>query len=479
MVSLGEAISLQGRNNIAEQIGKMTFQATEAQKTRALKAGVEAGKSAKDQQKSILDLFKQKGDYHRLILPKAQDLATRTFQEMAKIKASGTPYATNQFAQLHLNTYKEFEQLKTESEQLKAFDEQIKTTDYGKKFFGYGFSRFLPAYQNAKSLEDLRKLREQDPAVGRTLNFVLDDRGVPSVVPRDAIPYERDLKERVSGLQPLIVKTSTAALDKAYGAKAVTTTGVVPFTDAEVLEIQKANPELASRNILSVESVVDAYLAENPSLVEQIADQANIPYTPVPGSPLPDDATVDKVREYLMKAAAPYAKTRQVSQVVYPPGSRGGAGAGNVVATDQELLAEGSKRKFNYGGKESFYTSLKKVEFPGNEPAKSFTSDETVTMVGGTNGLDRALPDAKLASMEVLPYTVVNGIKRPVADGNTSVSIAGYHPFVLFQTATNAVYADIDNYKPGSIAQMTKADLEMVIRQTRLLKKIAEEQSTK
>lgn len=469
MVSLGEAISLQGRNNIAEQIGKMTFQATEAQKARALKAGVEAGESAKDQQKSILELFKQKGDYHRLILPKAQDLATRTFQEMAKIKASGTPYATNQFAQLHLNTYKEFEQLKTESEQLKAFDEQLKTTDYGKKFFGYGFSRFLPAYQNAKSLEDLRKLREQDPAVGRTLNFVLDDRGIPSVVPRDAIQYERDLKERVSGLQPLIVKRSTTALDRAYGAKAVTTTGIVPFTDAEVLEIQQANPELASRNILSVESVVDAYLAENPSLVEQIADQANIPYTPVPGSPLPDDATVDKVRDYLMKAAAPYAKTRQVSQVVYPPGSRGGTGSSTEL-TDDDLVSAGSPQTFKYGEASSTYTSVKQVQFEGGKAKRELPADAKITIAGTTDAPGGATPNAELNSMVVLPYKTFNGVKRPVKDGSSN---DGYHVFLLFTTPQKSLYADADAFTAANVVPWSSGDIKTIKRQMDILKRIA------
>lgn len=479
MVSLGEAISLQGRNNIAEQIGKMTFQATEAQKARALKSGVAAGESAKEQQKSILDLFKQTGEYHPLILPKALDLATRTFTEIAKIKASGTPYATNQLAQLHLTTYKEFEQLKTDSRVLKEFDEQTKTTDYSKKFFGYGFSRFLPAYKNAKSLEDLRKLREQDPALGRTLNFVLNDRGIPSVVPRDAIPYERDLKERVSGLQPLIVKRSTAALDKAYGAKAVTTTGIVPFTDAEVLEIQKANPELASRNILSVESVVDAYLAENPSLVEQIADQANIPYTPVPGSPLPDDATVDKVRDYLMKAAAPYAKTRQVSQVVYPPGSRGGTAGGGTgpdgAFTDNDLgIAIGNEEQTYQPGKEPFTYAAKATRPFSPQEAKSFRiGKNTVATQWGTLNSPAGEQDYDLESAMVLPYALASdGTKRPLFKGSTA-TVAGYHPFLRFGNATNKVLVDIEKVRPGNITNGSAAEIKKFDALTTRLKELA------
>lgn len=476
MVSLGEAISLQGRNTIAEQIGKMSFQADEAGKNRALKAGVEAGESAKDQQKAILDLFKQKGEYHRLVVPKAQELATRTFQEMAKIKASGTPYASNQYAQLNQKVYNDFIELQSESEQLKAFDNQLKTTDYSKKFFGYGFSKFLPAYQNAKSLEDLRKLRDQDPAIGRTLNFVLDDRGIPSVIPRDAIQYEQDLKSRVSALVPNKLKVSSTNLDNAYGSKVVTNTGIVPLTNKEAEEIVKLNPELANRGVISVESVVDDYLDENPSLIEQIADQANIPYNAVPGSRLPDDATIDKVREYLMKAAAPYAKTRQTSQLVYPPGARGGTGAPEP--TKEDLISEGSVRTFNYGGTPSTYTSANKVEFSGSEPAKDFTADNTVTQVGKVSGLTSALPQAKLAAMEVLPYTLDGTIKRPIPDGNTAAK-AGYHTFVLFNTTTNAVYADIDRYTPASIASMSKAELNTVLRQTRLLKQIADEKSKK
>jgi len=45
--SLGEAISLQGRNQVAEQLGKMVYQQGEAEKNRQLKGQLAKAKNRK------------------------------------------------------------------------------------------------------------------------------------------------------------------------------------------------------------------------------------------------------------------------------------------------------------------------------------------------------------------------------------------------------------------------------------------------
>lgn len=470
MASLGEAISLQGRNNIAEQIGRMSFQANEADKNRGLKGGLTAAEKNKDQEKAILDLFKQKGEYHRLIVPKAQELATRTFQKLAEIKSSGTPYSSNQFAKLNTDVYNEFIDLQAQSDQLKAFDAQIKTTNYGKNFFGYGFSKFLPAYQNAKSLEDLQKLREQDPSIGNTMNFVLNEKGIPTVVPREAIPYQADLRSRVGALVPLPLKTSTKALDNAYGAREVKTVGIVPFREAEVEEIVKANPDLKGRNILSVEAVVESYMEENPSIIEQIADKANIPYNAVPGSGAPDDETIERVKEYLMGAAASYAKTKSSTQLVYAPKSSSTDLDSEL--TDDDYVSDGSPQTFRYGGTPVTYTSVKQVQFSGDKAKKTLPQDAKLTSVDTGQAPDGEIPNAELSSMVVLPYKNIGGVKRPAKDGSAK---DGYHVFLLFTTPTKSVYADADAYRPAAVVTWTKGSMADVKRQMAILEKVAAE----
>jgi len=67
--SLGGAIALQGRNTIAEQLGKMQFQMGQKEADRLAKKGLEDAKRiAEIEQKFAIP----KGQYHRLVLPEIQ-----------------------------------------------------------------------------------------------------------------------------------------------------------------------------------------------------------------------------------------------------------------------------------------------------------------------------------------------------------------------------------------------------------------------
>jgi hypothetical protein len=446
--SLGEAISLQGRNTIAEQIGKMSFQANEAQKARVAKAGEDAGDQAKLQQKEVLDLFKRTGNLHRLVVPKANEVVTEAMNQMMKVRSSGGINASNQYSEIYKNTFAELQKIESQSEYLKGFDNKLTLLDRSKKYFGRGFEEFIPLYQRADRLEQIQELAKANPTLTQGKFFNLNPDGLPSILPVDAIPYQKDLQSAVGKISPVNIENEVQALPGAFGTKLIKGTSVVPTTIAQKQAILAANPALKNTALPSVEEVVDEYLIQYPQTVIQVADRMGLDYEFDADGGLKAE-TIDAVKNHLIKSSLPYAKTTQQRGFAYPQGKGGSGGAGDV--NPEDLIGPGETLKIPYGANNVNYTSESKYAFNGSEPKLDLGQSNKITEAGTGTAIQGDLVGAQLNSIHILPYWNDNGIKRPLQDGDSKNTKAGYHPFIYFKTAARGVWGDIEAYRPQQL----------------------------
>lgn len=477
MVSLGEAISLQGRNNIAEQIGKMTFQATEAQKARALKAGVEAGETAKEQQKQVMDLFKKTGDYHRLVVPKANQAITNAFNKIIQAKSSGTPFSSNQFMEINRDLTTELNTLKAYSDALQNFDNQTKFVDRGKKYYGRNFEPFIGAYQKAKSIDELQELAKSNPQLRQGSYFNVGEDGIPFVNPVEAIPYSKELQTQAKMMKPIFVKNSVEAPSGAYGVRLIKNTSVIPFTRDDLKAILTKNPELKDLSPMSIEDMVDNYMTDNFRALEQIADRSGVEYV-VDKDGVPEQETIDGIKQVLMNQLKPFASVKQTNMPAFPQRSSSTTGGGSGpdgAFTDNDLgIAIGIEEQTYQSGEKPFTYAAKATRPFSAQEVKSFRiGKSTVATQWGTLNSPAGEQDYDLESAVVLPYALASdNTKRPLFKGSTA-AVAGYHPFLRFGNATNKVLVDIEKVRPGNITNGSAVEIKKFDALTTRLKELA------
>lgn len=436
----------------------MSFQANEAQKARVAKAGVDAGDQAKLQQKEVLDLFKRTGNLHRLVVPKANEVVTEAMNQMMKVRSSGGINASNQYSEIYKNTFAELQKIESQSEYLKGFDNKLTLLDRSKKYFGRGFEEFIPLYQRADRLEQIQELAKANPTLTQGKFFNLNPDGLPSILPVDAIPYQKDLQSAVGKISPVNIKNEVQALPGAFGTKLIKGTSVVPTTIAQKQAILAANPELRNTALPSVEEVVDEYLIQYPQTVIQVADRMGLDYEFDEDGGLKAE-TIDAVKNHLIKSSLPYAKTTQQRAFAYPPG-RGGSGSGTSELKPEDLLNPPEDLQVNLGGKQTNYKTEASFKFQSSEATRKIPQSDKVTEAGSTGKIPGDVLNAQIDGIYVLPYWNDNGTKRPLYEGDSAHSKVGYHPFVFFTSAARKVWADIENYPPANLIVGTQTKLE-------------------
>jgi len=120
--SLGDAIGLQGKTNLSSQLGSIALKMSEADKNRNLKRGIAAKDKEAKQEEKLYNLFRQKANLNRLVLPEAQKLLENTITEMERIKSSDNPHDSNEFSKLMLNIDSKMDELNTYSKHLFQFE---------------------------------------------------------------------------------------------------------------------------------------------------------------------------------------------------------------------------------------------------------------------------------------------------------------------------------------------------------------------
>jgi len=462
--SIGEAISLQGRNQFAEKLGEMSFRAGEAEKNRQLKAGVAAKtKEDKDKEK-VFELFRQKDALHPLVMPEARKLLESTIQSISDIQSSGSPYGTNQLGELMLNVDQKMGELKSFSRIYSKFDEDVKFVDGKKKFTGEHLQPFLNVYKNAKSREDLLKYKDQNPN-SMDNYFGITPEGLPVLNAVDAIPYQKDLADKVQKLGKTILGRNVVSIPDAYGAKELQTQSVRPLTiaDAESAYTDPKNKGLyLDGRPRSIEDEVIDYMTLNPEVVQQVSANARLNIVPQEdGTYTEEDFT--KAKNALMMSVSQFSNPELKGKLIQEKKGNNfsvinpGTLQDPVTPTDNleivDLKTPGEKVNNKKTTTEQRKTKLGLPSYSAEDiqvgPVKIDPSNLFTDSYG--NSLNGTKEDVQIDRVRTLPYKLVNGDKI-IAHANEFALIKGVAPFVEFSHPGGTYYTPLENYSYAKLA---------------------------
>lgn len=314
--SLGGAIALQGRNTIAEQLGKMQFQAAQREADRGIKRGIaEAKKVAEIEEKFAIP----KGQYHRLVIPEISKTQAKYLNEVKTLKAERPNNWQNDIQNLANRYTGEMERLETLSKDLSDYDNKTATIDRGNTYFSNEWKKYNSAFETAKDLDDFKaKLAASGFDPTKATDFVVRPNGSISYTP---FANQKPLETIIAQVQK-VPTIEYKEVDRPGAFGSVTTKKVQrrPATIAEAQEILKNNKDLFKdiNEIQTIEDVVDTYLATNPYGVRQYADQNNLNLRQNPdGTTNMEDLAL--IKEDIMSRVGKMTSPKVSERVAYAP----------------------------------------------------------------------------------------------------------------------------------------------------------------
>ena len=317
--SLGEAISLQGRNQAAEQLGRMAFQSGEAQKNRQLKSDL---LNAEKQKKALEQFDIPSGQFHRLVIPEIEKTQVEYLNKIKQLKQDRPDDWQNGLSNLSMEYKNKMAFYNTASRDLTAYDIQTATTDKGNHYFSKQWQKFNPIYENAKDLTDLYGKMDKEGVYGDA-SLQIRPNGSVSFTP---IPDRKPIKtiEDEITRAVTVIPFSSKDVDKKYGYK-TTTVSARPVTNNPGIygiskaEIARVNPELAN-NTKSIEDIVDDWMVTSLGNggVYQYADSNDLPYNmDAQGNLTPESQEV--IKDHIMKWASNYSSPKVTSAFTKKP----------------------------------------------------------------------------------------------------------------------------------------------------------------
>jgi hypothetical protein len=339
--SLARAISLQGRNTIAEQLGRMQFQAGQREADRAAKRGIEEAKRiAEIEQKFAIP----KGQYHRLVLPEIAKTQAKYLNQVKTLKAERPNNWQNDIQNLSNSYIGEMEKLETLSKDLSDYDNKTATIDRGNTYFSNEWKKYNSAFETAKNLDDFKaKLAASGFDPSKATDFVVRPNGSISYTPFSNQKPLETIMAQVQKVPTIEYKEVKKPGD--FGSIVTENVKKRPATIAEAQEILKNNPQYKDINeIQTIEDVVDTYLATNPYGVRQYADQnnLNLRMNPDGTTNMEDLATI---KQDLMSRVGKFTQPGISERVAYAP--RGGTVVN--VSSGQREEGDLGTPTYNYG----------------------------------------------------------------------------------------------------------------------------------
>lgn len=449
-VSLGEAISLQGRNTGAEQLGRAAFQSAQAEAARTAKRAMVGAQQAEKREDKLIDLFRDKSNFHRLVLPEVGDLLTKTLNKMQEIKSSGSPYASNQFDRLYSETAFQLNSYITASNELKNFDKSTDYIDINKKFYGENLPEFMQVYSKASRLSDLQKYVQEKPGLAADPYLVLTPNGIPQVHEKPAIPFEKILQDNIKLVPESILASQVRSLPNAFDSKELLKSKVRPFRRIDAELAYKNNKNLFPEGQpISIEDVVENFLLGTPGAIEQISVRKKLGLVPqTDGSYTAQDML--KVKESLMNDMKMFVSPKMSEQIIRPPS------AGQGTPSPFQSVYEPSKTKETamlVGVVAKVNDEKRTVTNLTNYSFVNFGIDGTVTNLNfGPNVVDEAgntgsgsERNVNISAVRLMPYKQVGNAKRPLHSADNQSKLKGVYPFVELSVSGKTYYVPWDS----------------------------------
>jgi hypothetical protein len=447
--TLGQGIALQGKLDSAQRVGRLAFQAAQADKARAAKADVAAANAAKELEKN----FKIDGSYNRLVAPDLIKTASEYIDRLHKLKTSGNPSWVNEGYKLANEFDLELVKYKSLSDEYNKFDAQTQSLDKNKVYFTKNFKNYLVENGKATSHSELqgnlaKKGIKNDPF------FQINEDGIPKYRGASVIPVENELETDANKLD----KTIASSYNTPIGEGGVKTT-MVQQRPVRIASAQKAyedNPQLyPDGRPRSLEDISLAYITQRPEAMVQLVDSKNLGFEvdPNTGYYTPEDQ--GKLNEYLLKYLEEYSNPTVKTSTVK------GRSVFNFGDSEKQSVMSRTKTK----------NILKLGKEPSGAEIEYYTHDEyglpadgySGVVTGQTSNADgtaasgAVLSDKKVIQSVVLPYGQVteNGVTRtyPIQKGAkvSSKYILGVAPFVMFGKPGQYYYIPARNFSSSGL----------------------------
>jgi len=454
--SIGGAIALQGQTNATQRMAQGLGSALGQQAARKAKSDLFGKQKAAEEEEEISKWFRQKGKFHKLVLPEVDKVLKETMEQVIKVKSSDDPYSSNKIAQLRLDLDSKMRQIAYNSEYLFKFNESMKKLDQNKVFYGPtapvdDFKNFY--FNKAKTLDDLKLWASQNENRFNDY-FAIGEDGLPTLTAKGAIPFQRDLQVKVKNLQPTIFGEEVVSIPNAYGQKELQRTLVRPLFDEDAkAAYEKNKPAYPNGMPISIERIVKSHLEANPEIYEQAAARMNIELGVLEDGTY-NPADLDKIEKALVYDLAEFANPELKGKLLTKPGQTTFVMPGDQKASPQtfslavETINQGIDTKNAKGGNvEHISLGLSDVGTTNvTIPASEQFRDRYRRPLPGSQG------QARIDRLRMMAYVTIKGsagddIKVPATKKEIESGKAeGIYPFVEFGYSGGNVYAPIDNY---------------------------------
>jgi len=446
--SLGEGIALQGRTNIAEQIGRMQFQAGEAEKNRQAKLAIAgAEKAAKQEEQDLKKFALPSGAFHRLVLPDVQKTQVKYLDEFRKLKQENPQTYQNAVGELAAAYDREMAVYATRSKDLNAYDLMTATQDKGSSYFSNNWKKFNTAYENASDWNSLVGGLEKagwqpDAQLGLRPNGSINYTPVKRSDPQKLIEAE------IFKIPTVEFKSSIKGQKYGYSTEIMklrpVTREISPL-GVSVQEVAQYNPTLG-QNAASIEDVVDDFLLYSPKdMVFQYADQNSLNYQTDDSGQLTEESYA-QIKDHIMGWAEKYSSPTVQRSFVrehqpLPVDREEGSVAAFVPSVGIYASTYGGDSTFEFGNL-PYSFDKDPQQIPG-KPIDTFTSD--------FNPLDKPATLQNVKATQVVLLGVDNTGKPIKVDpnnpANSKGNLVGVDLFVQLQSGSGPYYyKKIDSY---------------------------------
>lgn len=473
--SLGEAISLQGRNQVAENLGDTMLKMGEAQKNRQTKLGLAQAKKGEEEQSQLYKLFNVKDDYHRLVQPKLQQTLGEVMKKVSAIQSSDSPYRSNEFTQVIADAQMKMSELKTRSDAFKTFDKQTSTIDKGKAFFGAQTEKFISEYYKNPGIKDYEQLAEKVKKDNFQFdnNLALTEDGIPLFNPEPIENYQSSIAALGKSIKPTISGSSMVSLP--YDKKDIQTTFVRPFKVIDAENAYKLNPALFPQGRpIAVEDVVENYMLANPRAVDQFVSRSRLNLQRDPNTGMYSDEDFRKIKDGMMDFALPYTNPEVKDKVIGKPGQ---TTYDMRTSTLQSPLAPKPSRQiltFGVPGEKvdgvAVTEAQKKKNYQVNQVGVNYDlkaagltiTPSNIIFDRYNNKLSKSLTNQTVENISTMPYkmVVVDGQKVPrIAYADEPGKVEGLMPFVRIGSAGETYFKPLQQFSYDELAG-SKYDLQ-------------------
>lgn len=489
--SLGEAIGLQGRTQIAEQLGKMSFQIGEAEKNRAIKTALA---QQKQYEKALEKFSIPTKDQHRLVLPLVQQTVVETVNKANELKQKYPNTWQNALPNLINSFEQKMSEYNVQSADLKKYDAMSEILNKNNTYFTKNQQKFNSEYEVANDWYDLQdRLKKQNWQPDNQL--AIRPNGSVSFTPFPKQNVKKDIATDILTIPLVPYRTTSGAA--AIGKKEQTVT-VRPITRQKSQfgpssqDIREYNPTAYKSTtgedmpIPSIEDKVDNYLLTNKLGVAQYADEYDLAARFNPdGSLIEED--YNRIKSHIMDWAKDLANPKMTTSYLREPArfsvSTGTKETGNIAAPvyDPSAFSSTPTGVKSIRAYDLNYSFLKEpVDIPATKTTM-FSSD-FAPVTGGTVSL--------IPTGAVLMFVDKNGnpVKYSENEALNMRDIAGIDLFVRGRAGTESgpiyytkmmAFSDINN-KLGSKADDTfKSALKDLFVQKEAYKKHIEDTKKK